>query len=250
MRYRINLAYNGAIFAGWQRQPNASTIQERLEAVLSRLWHERITITGCGRTDAGVHASDYWAHFDALGPCPDALLKKANANLPPEIRLYSIESTHDQWHARFDACSRTYQYLIVPQRDPLQPFRFVYYKFADVDFHLLQQAASTMAKFDAFKPFCKTRSDVKHHLCQIHAMGWMRAPDLLVFTVEANRFLRGMVRLMVGACLHVAIGRMTIEMLEKALREQKPLQVAWSVPAQGLILSAVKYHPDQLPVES
>ncbi len=242
-RYQVNLAYDGTPFAGWQVQPNASTVQGNLEAVISKIWHESIRLVGCGRTDSGVHASDYWAHFDSMKDCPLQFVKKVNANLPPQITVLQIKPIHRQWHARFDATSRTYHYFICKRKDPLNPFAFRFHGFDHLDYDKLHAAADLLKQYQHFKPFCKTRSDVEHYQCQIQQVRWHVGRERLSFEIRANRFLRGMVRLVVGMCLDVALGRMTLDQVKVSLNEQSPLARAWSVPAHGLFLSAVTY-PD------
>lgn len=244
-RYFLNLAYNGSTFNGWQIQPNDPTIQGNIEAVLSQLYNHPINVSGCGRTDAGVHASDYYAHID-LPPSSipiQNLRYKMNNMLPNTISIKGIEAVSDDAHARFDATSRSYIYKMVFGKDP---FRiggvYKYDQSGQPSLELMNEAAATLLQYEAFYPFCKSHADVQSYNCQLTKSEWLAISDKeWHFNITANRFLRGMVRLVVGMCINVGLGRIELSEVRKALDAQKRLDKAWAVPAHGLYLSAIKY---------
>ena len=245
IRYLLRMAYDGTNYAGWQRQPNSSTVQQVVEEVISRLWHESIKVVGCGRTDAGVHASCFYAHFDADLPRVVSFTKKANFNLPEDIRIQDCQQATPEWHARYDATQRTYRYTITFSKDPYRSkYAYYYPQCRTASLELLNEAALVLLNYDSFAPFCKTYSDTKHYRCDMKSVKWSSLEEGLELTISANRFLRGMVRLITGMCLDVAMQKITLSEVDQALRHQRPLQRAWSVPPQGLVLSQVQYHKD------
>lgn len=247
-RYRFRIKYDGTNFAGWQRQPNALSIQEVIETELEKLVPtvSQIRIVGCGRTDAGVHASDYYFHADLpAGPLTsDDYHYKLNGMLPASIAMISVDKVSDNWHARFDAKRRSYQYHIHGVKDPfINGYSFFWPYTAHIDLNKLEQVATALLKYEDFSTFCKAHSDVKHYLCHIHSSGWSVSEEgtNLIFHISANRFLRGMIRLIVGASLNVASGKISLSELELALDQRKKLRLNWSVPPQGLFLSKIEY---------
>lgn len=243
MRYFIQLAYRGTPFVGWQRQLNGLSVQQCLEENLSKVVGEPLSLVGCGRTDAGVHASSYFAHFDLTQELDVKLVNRVNRILPDEISIKSIFKVEDSSHARFDATKRTYQYFISGVKNPFrQDLAYWYYGFQKLDRQKMVDAATLIRQHDTFLPFCKTNSDAKHYKCQIFESRWQEAPDLeLVYTITANRFLRGMVRLIAGMCIQVGIGNMQLEEVALALKLQKSLSKPLSAPAQGLFLTDISY---------
>jgi tRNA pseudouridine38-40 synthase len=244
MRYFIQLAYNGKHYCGWQRQPNAATVQQELEQVFSTFTQEAIEITGCGRTDTGVHASFYIAHFDCQYEFKDEHLRNLNAMLPRDISLYKLWAVDEaQNHARFSAYNRSYVYFISFVKDPFRSdTSWQYSQAAELSLVKLNEAAQLIMSYQEFAPLCKRGSDVEHYRCTITNAEWRDWDGRgLQFHVSANRFLRGMVRLMVGACMEVAKGKLTIEDLKASLDKQTDLPRPLSVPAHGLFLSGVAY---------
>lgn len=242
MRYFAELAYNGTRYAGWQRQPKEETVQTTIEAAMSMLLRTEIFVTGCGRTDAGVHASYYVMHFDFDGDMPDDLIWRLNRVLGEDIVIYRIAPVHEKAHARYDAFSRTYHYYIDLVKNPFHRESAFMYIFPErIDFDKLQQTADLIKQYTAFAPFCKTHSGVKTMICHITHAQWTKTENQLVFEITANRFLRGMVRMIVGECLNHAIGKATLEDLKLALDNQTRLKKASPVAPKGLFLSAVKY---------
>lgn len=244
-RYLIELAYDGANYAGWQIQSNATTIQETIEEALSKIYRQKISIVGCGRTDAGVHASQYYFHVD-LDPDKyddDFLLYKLNGLTPTDIGFKKVHRVDTESHARYDAVSRSYEYYLHFYKDPFLVGRSYKYNqtlIPNVD--VLHDAAKVILDYSSFFTFCKAHTQVDHHKCNIMESRWeVLSDDRLVYHVTANRFLRGMVRMLVGMCLNVANGKYPLSDVIYALDNQKRLEYAWSVPAEGLYLSKIEY---------
>ncbi|HMX41254.1 MAG TPA: tRNA pseudouridine synthase A [Saprospiraceae bacterium] len=243
-RHFLSLAYLGTRYSGWQVQPNAASVQGQLETALSTLLRQPISVTGCGRTDAGVHARHYVAHFDAQGDLPPTFLIQVNGLLPHDVAVQDCWPVAPEAHARFDALQRSYEYHISLRKDPFSAqTAWFFHQHHRADWAAVQEAADVMSRFSAFFPFCKTHSDAEHYDCRMYAANWVLLPaeGRWVFQVSANRFLRGMVRLMVGACLHVGLGKLSLDALRHALDTQTPLPRNWSVPAHGLSLTGVRY---------
>lgn len=245
MRWRIQLSYLGTNYAGWQRQPGAMSVQQRLEEAFSTILRQPVELVGCGRTDAGVHARDYVAHMDAEAAWdPDRILYQVNAILPPDIAIRSIRPAAAGFHARYDATSRCYRYYLHVIRDPLSEGRSLYYPQPDrLDHAKMEAVAALLPLYDHFAPFCKTGSDARHFQCRVTVSAWSFREGGAVYTICANRFLRGMVRLVVGACLNAGTGKITVEDVRGALDNQTPVPHAWSVPPEGLFLETITY-PD------
>lgn len=244
-RYFFQISYDGTEYSGWQRQENAITVQECIEENLSRLYKDSIPILGCGRTDAGVHASDFYFHVD-LNESEEGinLLRfKLNKMLPSTVSVNEIIPVHKEAHARFDATSRSYIYRLHFDKDPFSvKYSFKYNQGGIPDFDLLSQAASLIKEYTEFYPFCKSNSDVLNYKCQIEISEWKKITESKwEYHVTANRFLRGMVRLIVGMCLNVAIGKILLHEVREAMDKQERLKYAWSVPPQGLSLTDIQY---------
>lgn len=244
-RYFIKLAYKGTQYAGWQSQPNAVTVQGEIEKAISTILNKEVSIVGCGRTDAGVHASCFYAHMDHI---PERytihdLTYKLETILPSDITVYSIRKVDDETHARFDATQRSYVYKLCMRKDPFS--KNLKYKFdqADaLDFNLLQRSVHFLIGKHDFYTFCKTHTDVKNYFCEVTVSEWERKNDNeFHYHITANRFLRGMVRLIVGMSLNVAMKRVDFDSVLEAFKRRERLQKAWSVPAHGLFLSDIQY---------
>ncbi len=242
MRYFVELVYNGTRFNGWQIQPNAPSVQQTIEEAFSLLLRTPISITGCGRTDTGVHASQYFMHFDFEGEFPKAFLKRINKYIGNDIVFKSLGKVPDDLHARFNATKRSYTYFIILEKNPFKTETAFHFPFGDsLDFKKTQEAAQLLLQYDDFFPFCKTHSDAKTMQCDLMRSEWVQDKNNLTFHISANRFLRGMVRLIVGACLNVGLGKITLEDLKYAMDNQVTLKKSYSVPPQGLFLSGVEY---------
>jgi tRNA pseudouridine38-40 synthase len=242
MRYFLELAYNGTRFCGWQSQPNALSVQERIKDSFSMILRKPIELMGCGRTDTGVHASYYVAHFDFEGVFPESFLQRANKMVGHDIVLKKMSAVSDEAHVRFDAYSRSYEYHISFVKNPFTTeTEWFFPLYATLNTDEMQKAAKILRGYEDFTPFCKTNSDAKTMKCQLSRVEWIIQEDKAVFYISANRFLRGMVRLIVGACMNVGLGQMSLEELTAAMNQQLPLKKSYSVPPTGLFLTEVKY---------
>ena len=254
MRYFLELAYNGTRFNGWQRQPNDPSVQQRIEDAFRLILQQpTLEIVGCGRTDAGVHAGKYVAHFDFDGVFPKEFLNRANKLVGGDIALQRVAPVSDEAHARFDAVLRSYRYNILFKKNPFsQETAWFFPLRTPLDFGKMQKAAEILLRqsrnpdssgrgHSEFAPFCKTHSDAKTMRCDVSKAEWIFDDDGATFEISANRFLRGMVRLMVGACVNIGLGQLTLDDLAHALDAQTPLQKSYSVPPTGLFLTEVRY---------
>lgn len=241
-RYFIHLAYNGANYCGWQIQPQSPSVQAELERCLSLKLGQAVSVTGCGRTDTGVHARNYYAHFDLESEIQDChdLAYRLNMFLPADIVVYRVWEVSPKLHARFDAVSRTYHYYITPTKNPFhQGDTFYYYGALNVP--LMQQAADLLAGYTDFTSFSKLHTQVKTNNCKIMEARWFEQDGLLVFRIKADRFLRNMVRAIVGTLLEVGKGKMTLEEFCRVIERKDRCSAGESVPAHALFLEEVDY---------
>ena len=242
MRYFLHLAYNGAAYAGWQIQPHAPSVQETIQRALSTILNTPIEITGCGRTDAGVHADHYYAHFDFAGTFPRAFQRRLNKFLPEDIVVYDLLALADEAHARFDATYRAYRYHLALEKDPFRIQTSTLFPFAEqTDPEKVQAAAALLLDYREFTPFCKTGSDAKTMRCELFRSEWTFGPREWVYHIAADRFLRGMVRLCVGMCLNVGMGKLELADVQHALDTQTLLPKSWSAGPEGLFLTDIRY---------
>lgn len=243
MRWKIILSYVGTSYCGWQRQPGSISVQQKLEEAFSTILRQPVSIAGCGRTDTGVHARYYVAHADIEGVDPsDKLTYQINAILPDDIAIHSLSVTDASFHARFDAFERHYRYYLHFSKDPFSTGRSFWFQGSSIlNQEAMQNAAAVLLQFDRFQPLCKTGSDAEHFRCSVTESSWHFESDSAVYSIKANRFLRGMVRLIVGACLNAGTGKITPEEIRECLVQQSPLPYAWSVPPEGLYLEGVRY---------
>ena len=240
MRYFVELSYDGTPFVGWQRQPAGDSVQSCLEDALSILFRKPISIVGAGRTDAGVHAHQLFAHVDLDEHVDQDLTFRLNKLLPKEIAVRNIIAVAQDAHARFDAVSRSYRYHITTQKNPFMQKRS--YQFAKpLDLELMNQAAKTLIDHEDFKCFSKSKTDVKTYMCDIQHAHWQHNGSELVFFIQANRFLRNMVRAIVGTLIEVGLRKISISDFEAILASRDRSQAGYSVPAHGLYLEKVNY---------
>ncbi len=241
-RYFIHLAYHGANYCGWQVQPQSPSVQGELERRLSLKLGQPVSITGCGRTDTGVHARNYYAHFDYEGVIgdPDELAYRLNVFLPPDIVVFRIWEVAPDRHARFDAKARTYHYYIARHKDPFHQGDACFL-YGDLDVEKMQQAADMLSEYEDFTSFSKVHTQVKTNRCKIMEARWFEQDGLLVFRIKADRFLRNMVRAIVGTLLEVGRGRMTLEGFRAVIEQRDRCSAGESVPAHALFLEAVDY---------
>ena len=243
MRFFITLSYDGTRYHGWQVQPNGSSVQEKLQWALSTILRQDIQVTGAGRTDAGVHARMMVAHFDVESVDFELqdLAYKLNRLLPQDIAIQKMELVSDEMHARFSATSRTYHYYIHTVKDPfLRAYSCeLHYPF---DFQLMNEAAAILMTYEDFGAFCKAHADVKTTLCHITAAEWHQtSPSTWYFEITANRFLRNMVRAVVGTLIDVGRGRLSLDDFRKVIEGKRRTEAGESMPANALFLEDVQY---------
>ena len=240
MRYFVFFAYNGAGYHGWQSQPNALTVQQEMEQAFETLLQEPIALTAAGRTDAGVHASFMVAHFDTSNSLPENLCFLLNQYLSDAISIDRIQNVSDSAHARFDALSRTYQYTISSVKNPFR-YPYQYYIKGSLDLAQMNASAALLLEYEDFECFSKVNTDVKTFMCQIEKAHWESLENQYIFTIKANRFLRNMVRSIVGTLIEIGQGKRTLDSLHKTLRSKDRSQAGYSVPAHALFLTDIEY---------
>jgi len=243
-RYFIELAYNGTPFCGWQIQDNAITVQSTLEEAFSRIMREPIALTGAGRTDTGVHAKKYIAHFDTFQElsekdCQD-LCRKLNSYLRESIVIFKIYKVANDLHARFSAVSRTYQYFISLEKNPFTT-DFSYELHGDLDVNRMNEACKILYKYTDFSCFSKAHTQTKTNFCTIQKAIWKREKNTLIFTIQANRFLRNMVRSIVGTMIEIGQHKISLDDFRQIIESKNRSEAGLSVPAKGLFLVDVNY---------
>lgn len=244
MRYFFEISYHGARYHGWQTQKNAVGVQAIVEQSLSVLLGQPTAIVGSGRTDTGVHCRQQFFHADLPGDTlPPDLLVRLNSFLPPDIAIHSIRPVQPDAHARYDARLRAYEYHITRVKDPIR-MGLAYYYFRPLDIGHMNEAAACLIGHHDFQSFSKVHTNVHHFLCEVKSAHWHQHETLLVFSIEANRFLRGMVRALVGTLLEVGSGRMTTPGFQQVVAGKDRSKAGMNVPAEGLFLSRVEYPQD------
>lgn len=249
LRYFIAFSYFGKSYHGWQKQPNALTVQEVMEETFSTLLRQPVELMGAGRTDAGVHAKQMYAHFEVDGiEDIEDLCYRMNAFLPDDIAVSGIFEVPDDAHARFHAEERTYEYWIIQEKNPFFMDSAHYIKFG-LDLEKMNKAAALLMKYTDFECFSKSNTDVKTFLCKLKKAEWTIQGNVLVFTITADRFLRNMVRAIVGTLLEVGLGRSTLADVEEIINSKDRSKAGVSVPAKGLYLTKVSY-PSHIKLKS
>ena len=242
-RYFIKLAYNGEKYHGWQTQPNAPSVQQTINEAISTILQQKINIVGCGRTDTGVHAKEFYAHFDlgiSISDNLENITNRLNHFLPKDISIFKIIPVKPDMHARFDAISRSYKYLISTRKDPFYK-DFSYYLHEPLDVAKMNEAAKILFEFKDFTSFSKVHTQVKTNNCRIMEAFWEETGHLLVFNITADRFLRNMVRAIVGTLLDVGRGKITINDFRQIIESKNRSNAGYSVPAKGLFLTHIQY---------
>jgi tRNA pseudouridine38-40 synthase len=241
-RYFIEIAYLGTAYHGWQSQPNAPSVQETIERSFSKLFGNKpMPIVGCGRTDAGVHAKSYFFHVDLPQDWEEnQLCFKLNRMLPPDISAHRAIKVSSELHARFDATKRTYRYFIHQQKDPFQQEMSWYFP-QKLDFLAMNLAAIHLIGKKDFGSFSKLHTDVKTNICTVFHAEWKQSDEKWYFEISANRFLRNMVRAIVGTLIEVGLGKLKIEDIETIIEAKDRGEAAVSVPAHGLFLWDIVY---------
>lgn len=243
-RYFVELAYNGSSFCGWQIQDRVVTVQSTIEEAFSRILREPIQLTGSGRTDTGVHARKYIAHFDSERKleekdCGD-LCRKLNAYLRESIVIFRIYSVPNDLHARFSAISRTYQYVISFGKNPfLHDLSYVLH--AELDINTMNEACKILQEYTDFSCFSKAHTQTKTNLCILQKALWKRENNTLIFTIQANRFLRNMVRAIVGTMIEVGSHKISLSDFREIIVHKNRSEAGLSVPACGLFLTNITY---------
>ena len=244
-RYFIYLSYDGSNYHGWQVQPNAPTVQEKLESALSLLMRTPISVTGAGRTDTGVNASTMVAHADFSEEIDcKQIAYRLNKILPPDIAIHYIRRVKDSAHARFDATSRRYRYYVSTVKNPFNR-RYTCRLTGEIDFDAMNEAAAVLPEYTDFTSFSKLHTDTKTNNCKIAYARWSRlSADEWVFEIEADRFLRNMVRAIVGTLLMIGRGKIAKEQIREIIEKKLRSEAGDSAPAQALFLEEVKYPED------
>ena len=250
MRYFITLSYDGSAYHGWQIQPNGVSIQETLQKALSTLLRTSIEVVGAGRTDTGVHAAMMVAHFDFPASEEDngqpldcaQLTYKLNKILPPDIAVQEVKPVADDMHARFSATRRTYHYFVHLRKNPFRR-SYSWQLYGDIDFHRMNEAAKVLLEYRDFTSFSKVNTDTKTNECTIVEAHWDELePGVWRFTITANRFLRNMVRAIVGTLIEVGRGKLSIEDFRDVIEQKNRCSAGESVPGNALFLVDIKYN--------
>lgn len=241
MRYFIEIAFHGAAYAGWQKQPFDITVQSVVEKALFTVFQSEVACVGAGRTDAGVHASFFVAHFDVKQYFDERqFIFKMNQLLPHDVSVIDVYPVNAEAHARFDAISRTYEYYITQQKDPFRLDRATYIKkLLSVD--LMNQAAEVLLEFTNFKCFSKVNTQVHTYNCSIKQAYWEQKEHLLVFRIQADRFLRNMVRAIVGTLIELGLRKRSIDELRQIIKSENRSKAGKSMPAHALFLIDIVY---------
>jgi tRNA pseudouridine38-40 synthase len=240
-RYFIEIAYKGTNYHGWQIQENANSVQAETNKAISTLLQEKIVVTGAGRTDTGVHAKQLFAHFDYSAAFDTSkFLYKINNFLPDDISCKSLEKVDDEKHARFSAISRTYEYRITNTKNPFL-IDSAYFFPHHLDVKLMNAAAKELLKFTDFSCFSKSNTDTFTNDCEITEAFWREENKQLIFTISSNRFLRNMVRAIVGTLIEIGQRKIQLDDIEKIVNSKDRGNAGQSVPAHGLYLTGIKY---------
>jgi len=239
----LKIAYDGSQYHGWQVQENAHSVQAEINGALQKLLSDKeIYAVGCGRTDAGVHASEFFLHFDTDKDCNrrENLIYRLNQILPKDIVVFDWINVNEEAHSRFDALSRTYQYHIIHSKNPFNQNYAAFFP-KGLDLGKMNEAADVLKDYTDFTSFSKLHTDTHTNDCDLHDAKWFIQGDELVFEIKANRFLRNMVRAIVGTCIEVGKGKMEIDSFKKVIEAKDRNQAGSSVPAKGLFLTKVEY---------
>ncbi|MBC7643359.1 MAG: tRNA pseudouridine(38-40) synthase TruA [Flavobacterium sp.] len=241
MRFFIKFSYNGTNYHGWQMQPNAISVQEILNKALSTILNDKIDCMGAGRTDSGVHATEMFGHFDyQIFFDQESIIHKLNSFLPKDIAIHRFYNVHVEAHARFDAKKRTYEYHINTFKNPFLNEQSWYYH-QKLDVKLMNQATKILFNHTNFEAFSKVNTDVNTFDCKIYDAFWKQENNNLIFTITADRFLRNMVRAIVGTLIYVGLNKISIQDFENIIISKNRNKAGFSVPAHGLYLTKIEY---------
>jgi tRNA pseudouridine38-40 synthase len=241
LRYFIEFSYNGKNYHGWQIQPEAISVQEKINDAISTIFRQKIEVVGAGRTDTGVHASQMFAHFDIENEITEDVVFKLNSILPDDIAVYQVFLVDDEKHARFNPVSRTYQYKIWLGRNPfLLDFSWQIHSLKP-NVAKMNEAAKILMEYEDFQCFSKVKTNVYTFNCTIFEAFWIQNNNELTFTISANRFLRNMVRAIVGTLIDVGLDKISIADFRKIIESKNRSNAGLSVPAKGLFLTNINY---------
>ena len=241
LRYFIELSYKGKNYHGWQIQPDVISVQEKLNKAVSTIFQIKIEVVGAGRTDTGVHASQMFAHFDLDKELKGDIPHKLNSLLPPDIVVYNVFAVADENHARFGAISRSYEYKVWLGRNPfLLDFSWQIHS-QNLNIELMNEAAELLLEYTDFQTFSKVKTDVYTYNCDVTEAVWKQNGKELTFYISANRFLRNMVRAIVGTLIDVGLGKITKDGFRQIIESKSRSNAGLSVPAKGLFLTKIKY---------
>ncbi len=246
-RYFLEIAYKGTAYSGFQTQENAVTVQSEVEKAIAILQREPVGLTGSSRTDAGVHAWQNYFHFDYDGVLHPQFVYKLNAILPPDIVLHKLLLMPAGAHSRFDAVSREYKYFIYRSKDPFLQDRAYYFPY-QIDLDRMQAAAALLMEYEDFTSFSKRNTQVKSFKCRLGVSEWIQEGSCLVYRVQGNRFLRGMVRALTATMLKVGRGKISLEEFRTIIEARDCTRASFAVPAHGLFLIRVSYPADYIPL--
>ena len=242
MRFFLEFSYTGTHYHGWQRQPNALSVQEVMENALGTLLKTPTPLVAAGRTDTGVHARQMIAHFDGdlAGAANQHFVYQLNQFLPQDIAIQSLQEVQPGAHARFDALSRTYEYHITKEKTPFGN-ELQYLVKQPLDLEAMNEGAALLLEYEDFECFSKSHTDVKTFLCKISHATWTNSEKGYTFTITANRFLRNMVRAIVGTLVEIGLKKKKVEDLHQIIKNKNRSEAGYSVPAQGLFLTRIEY---------
>ena len=245
-RYFMFLSFEGTNYHGWQIQPNAPSVQQTLENALSLILREEVAVTGAGRTDAGVHASHFCVHFDSCRNDIDSdkkLIFKLNKFLPPDIAIESVCKVIPSANARFSAISRTYKYYILKEKDPFR-HQWGWHIYHPLNISLMNEACGILKNHSDFTSFSRLHTDTKTNICEIFSAEWEETDAEIIFLITANRFLRNMVRALVGTMVDLGLGKIDVEDFKKIIESKNRCEAGQSAPAKGLFLTDIIYPDD------
>lgn len=237
------MSYLGSNYHGWQVQPNATSIQEIVNEKLSLMLQEPIHVIGCGRTDTGVHARNFYAHFDSKSKgleTDDKFVFKLNSFLPRDISIFRVLKVHNSAHSRYDATDRTYKYYICSRKDVFNLGQ-CWHLYGSIDIEAMNEGSKILMEYNDFTSFSKLHTQVNNNLCQLKFAKWKYENKMLVFEIQANRFLRNMVRSVVGTLVEIGRQKLEITELRRIIEAKDRRQAGMSVPAEGLFLENISY---------
>lgn len=242
MRYFLRIRYKGTFYHGWQVQDNANSVQQAVNEALKKVLRSPIESIGCGRTDTGVHADDFYLHFDVQEKIanPAEIIRKLTAMKVADIQFRELIAVKDEAHARFDATSRTYKYYIIRERNPFYLDRAAYI-YGDIDLEFIKNASRFLIGKKDFGAFAKSNTQVATNICTVSEASWEAQDELLIFTISADRFLRNMVRAIVGTLIDIGQGKLSMDQFQSIIDSKDRRKAGMSAPPQGLFLTRIVY---------